>query len=163
MPIPSRGLKKEYDIVLHSEDEGMPQTFRVVRCDNPRRNLPKNISHTAIKPVCEIKIDVSKLAIERTKRRFSISRSKDKQWAETREARFDLWILIGAADLRFEVKPRGEEDSLISLEHDQIDIAWANPQEKELLRIITAPELMRDVIVKKSFRQSMSLRSPSFN
>ena len=168
IPVPARGSKKEYDLILHSEEERVPQTFQIVSCDNPRKNLPKNINHTSIKRVCEINIDVSKLSVEKRKRRFSISKSvkgKGKeQWAnEAREARFDLWLLIGAADLRFEVKPRGEEDSLVSLEHEEIDVKWANARDRANGRIVEAVAAKADVIVKKSYRQSLSVRSASFN
>jgi molecular chaperone DnaK (HSP70) len=165
--IPSKGLKKEYDIMLHADEENVQQVFQIVSCDNPRKNLPRNINHKAIKPVCELKIDLSKLAIEKRRRKFSIGKAvkgkgREDLSSETREAKFDLWLLVGAADLRFEVKPRGEEDSLVSLEHDQIDIAWANPQDKENRSSGQGEAARSDVIVKKSFRQSLGVRTPSF-
>ena len=105
-------------------------------------------------------MDVSKLPGEQRKSKLSFTGSKDKQSAETREARFDLWILVGAADLRFELKPRGVEDALISSEHDQIDIAWADPQEKtgEKSQAYETSEVKSDFIVKKGYRQMLNLR-----
>jgi hypothetical protein len=157
VPVPSKGIKKTYDIFLNSEDEALPQTFQIVSCDNPRKNLPRNVSHAAVKSVCDIKIDISKLAVER-KRSRTLSLSKPSQQTgptsptETAKvASFDLWVLIGAADLRFEVKPKGEGDMLASLEHDQIDIAWANSKDTQAKKVLSAEDgaANREFIIKK--------------
>ena len=144
VPVLAKGMKKEYDLILNDEDEDIPRSFQVVSCDHPRRNLPKNINHNAVKAVCEVKIDLKKLSIVNQKS-FHFNKSRSKTW---REARFDLYIIIGAADLRFEVKPRGEEDSLISLEHDQIDVVWAQDDGGPMSRSST--RISTDIIVKRS-------------
>ena len=46
-----------------------------------------------------------------------------------RIVKFDLLILIGAADLRFQVHPRGETDTLASREHEEIDVVWMKEEE----------------------------------
>jgi hypothetical protein len=174
VPVPSKGTKREYDIVLNEDSEKVPRAFQIVSCDQDRDRLPPNISHTAVKPVCELKIDLTKLKVVSGRKNAGIgigagnrtagggvgkladlfnalTRNKKVDKASTeetatptsptvspptppstttsatgpKETSFDLFMLIGAADLRFEVKPRGEADTLASSEHDQIDVAWA--------------------------------------
>ena len=175
MPIPSKGIKREYNIVLdetaeHGEE---PRSFQVVSTDHPRDRLPPNISHSAVKPVCEITIDLAKLKItSRQQRSLSggivglsnklLTKAPLKKRANpiagagagaatgSKETSFDLFLLIGAADLRFEIKPRGEPDILASSEHDQIDVVWAE-DDSAMARTSTAVSRRTDdLILKKS-------------
>ena len=57
-----------------------------------------------------------------------------------RIVKFDLLILIGAADLRFQVHPRGETDTLASREHEEIDVVWMKRKKPRTLRFRRAKE-----------------------
>lgn len=121
--------------MLNEKDEKVPRAFQIVTSDHPRDRLPSNISHSAVKPVCDLSVDLTKLNIVDRQSKGGGgflglgSRSKAPvKGTGSKETSFDLFLLIGAADLRFEVKPRGEEDTLASSEHDQIDVVWAGDE-----------------------------------
>ncbi|KIW21216.1 hypothetical protein PV08_01796 [Exophiala spinifera] len=200
VPIPSKGIKREYDIVLNDNASKMlPRSFQIVTTSHPRDRLPPNISHSAVKPVCDITIDLTKLKIttkqqhstsgfgaralsNRLKRLRTNSNSAPPAAAaaggggagavppppssppppppppaiasssssSSKETSFDLFLLIGASDLRFEIKPRGEPDILASSEHDQIDVVWAQ-DDNTITRTSTAASTRTDdMLLKRS-------------
>ncbi|KAK6385009.1 hypothetical protein LTS17_002572 [Exophiala oligosperma] len=189
IPIPSKGIKREYDIVLNENAEKLPRSFQIVTTDHPRDRLPPNVSHSAVKPVCEITIDLTKLKVTnkpQSTSTFGVLSNKIKASTPlikrsisnatsgpappissalgtsgggsgtaaatttptTKETSFDLFLLVGASDLRFEIKPRGEPDILASSEHDQIDVVWA--QDDTLTRTSTATSRTDDLLLKRS-------------
>lgn len=124
--VPSTGMSKTYEWALaegDDEDQEKTWTCHIVCCEYPRAHLPTNISHKHVKSVCKLEVDLEKLSYQIRRR------SLLKRETAYRIVKFDLLILIGAADLRFQVHPRGESDTLASREHEEIDVVWMREEE----------------------------------
>jgi hypothetical protein len=124
--VPSTGMSKTYEWALtdgDDEDQEETWTCHIVSCEHPRAHLPLNISHKEVKSVCKLEVDLEKLSYQIRRR------SLLKKETAYRVVKFDLLILIGAADLRFQVHPRGESDTLASREHEEIDVVWMKDEE----------------------------------
>ena len=123
--VPSTGMRRTYEWTMtdeDDEDQTSAWSCHIVSCDYPRQHLPPNISHRDVKSVCQINVDLDKLPYM-TRRRNPLK--KDTY----RLRMFDLLVIIGAADLRFQVHPRGEGDILASDEHEEIDVLWMKDEE----------------------------------
>ena len=142
---PSSGMRKKYKWALTNNeadnetengddnDTTEPWTCQIVSCENPREYLPSNTSHKAVRSVCNLKVDLHKLAYTNKRKRRSLLRKE----AEYKVFKFDLLVIIGAADLRFQVHPHGETDTLASTEHEEIEVVWS--KEGEAAKAVLPP------------------------
>lgn len=101
--------------------EHLPWAAEIVMSTLPIDQLPKSMNKAGAQRVCKVE---SKLPVT--------MKRKNRHWynggPQYLRAEFDMQVLIGPADLKFQTLSKG---GVISKDHEGIDVQWAASGERE--------------------------------
>ena len=132
-----KGISEAYRLKINLGQETVPWKTHVVMCGLPSEQLPKSTKHSSVKSVCHIESvlnpDDMKLKnrhwygyrLRFTETRLNPSRYNFKP--RYNRADFNLKVMLGSADLKFQLWSKGER---LSKDHEDIGVMWYTPTEK---------------------------------
>lgn len=98
--------------------EGEPWKTKVVTSSMPRGQLPHSLNQDGAKRLCEVESALKDKGLE--------MKLKNRHWYNRGEkylrARFDVKVILGAADLKFALQTKDKK--VLSNNHDPIEVKW---------------------------------------
>lgn len=110
------GIRHHYHMKLNPGSEGMPWRTQIVRSSLPPKDLPPSMHRDGWRAVCQVEAGLNTRDMKLKNRHWY--NCKPKYWL----ADFDVKVIVGSADLRFEMSGK---DGVISKTHEQIAVQWA--------------------------------------
>ena len=130
--ISSKGVMKPFLIKIKPGQEDKPWRNQIIMSSNPRERLPSNLQQDGAKRICAIESVLKDRGVE--------MKLKNRHWYNSREQylrlKFDVKVILGAADLRFQLQTKDKK--VISTDHEAIQVKWevpsqASPDERDAL------------------------------
>ncbi|KAH0173608.1 hypothetical protein KCU67_g1193, partial [Aureobasidium melanogenum] len=116
-----KGISEPYRMKINVGQETVPWRTQVVMCSLPAAQLPKSIKHHSVKSVCHIESVLDPLDMKLKNRHWYNIKPRYKR------AQFVLKVLLGSADMRFQLWGNGQR---LSKDHEEIGVMWYAPTEK---------------------------------
>lgn len=117
----SDGISKPYRMKLRPGDEHNAWKSHVVISTNPRERLPRSMKQDGAKRLCEFESVLDGVDLK----------LKNRHWYNFGEkylrAQFDVKVVLGAADLKFQLWSKGGR--VCSKDHETIEVKWDPPVE----------------------------------
>lgn len=130
----SEGVKQHYSLKVSPGKENLPWVTQIVMSTLPVAELPSSLNKPGANRLCKVE---SRLPQE--------MRLKNRHWYsgghQYRKAEFDVQVLIGPADLKFQTLGN---DGVLSQSHDNIEVEWFSPSDTKTMRRPTVFELGTD-------------------
>lgn len=125
------GITQHYSLKVPPEGQHQPWTTQVVMSTLPADILPSSLNKSGAQRLCTVK--------SRLPQNMKLKNDKWYQRADSYyKAEFDVRVLIGAADLRFQTL---DQSGLLSQDHASIDIDWQASQKSVSTNRPDVPEL----------------------
>jgi hypothetical protein len=109
------GIKHRYKLKLDPVKVDRPWRARVLMSTLPVSELPRSLKKEGSHSVCSVESVLSHRDMKK----------KNRHWynfgPKYYRAEFDVRVIIGAADLKFEMVGK---DGVVSMPHDQIEVQW---------------------------------------
>ena len=136
--ISSNGILKPFAMKVNPGDEGTFWRTSIVMSDVDREKLPSNISQSGVTRLCSIAAVLKDQGVD--------MKLKNRRWYNRGEkylrANFDIKVILGAADLKFQLVTKNER--VFSEKHDPIEVKWEPPREVNDRDKIYQEDLYRD-------------------
>ena len=120
--VPSTGITKPYLLKIKPGSEQNPWKTNIVISAEPRDRLPTSLDQDRAKVLCSVESVLKDKGVD--------MKLKNRHWYSRGEkyirARFEVKIILGAADLKFQLESRDRK--VLSNGHDAIQIRWDPPQ-----------------------------------
>lgn len=111
-----QGVKQHYSLKVQPGQEHLPWNTQVVMSTLPAHLLPKSLNKSGAQHVCKV---VSSLPQD--------MKRKNRHWynagPQYLRTEFDMQVLIGPADLKFQILSK---DGIISRDHAAINVEWSS-------------------------------------
>src|SRR5436190_4922852 len=108
-------------VKLNPGDGRKSWNAQIVMSTLPAHQLPRSMTRGGAKLVCAVESVLGDVELK----------LKNRHWYNTGEmylrAKFDVKVILGAADLKFQLWSKGGR--IISKDHDTISVKWDPPQE----------------------------------
>ncbi len=102
-------------------DESKSWKIQVVMSTVPSEHLPRSMKHDGAKTLCDVESVLNDVDMK----------LKNRHWYNRGEkyvrAEFDVKVILGAADLKFQLWSKGGK--VCSRDHDAIEIKWDPPRD----------------------------------
>ena len=130
--VSSKGVMKPFLIKIKPGQEDKPWRNQIIMSNNPRDKLPSNLRQDGAKRLCAIESVLKDKDVE--------MKLKNRHWYSQREKylrfKFDVKVILGAADLKFQLQTKDKK--VISSDHETITVKWeapsqASPEERDAL------------------------------
>ncbi|KAL2855677.1 hypothetical protein BJX68DRAFT_264031 [Aspergillus pseudodeflectus] len=116
IPVPHTGITKDFQLKMKPGEEHFPWKVHIVMSPNAVEQLPQSMARQGAQHVCSL--DISTDNVER--------KLKNKHWYSMRpkywRATFDVRVVVGAADLTFQLWSRDQR--IRSSNHEPIKVQW---------------------------------------
>jgi hypothetical protein len=110
------GVKHHYKLKIDPAKINSPWKTRMVMSTLPVAELPRSLKKEGAKSVCAVESVLSHRDMKK----------KNRHWynlgPEYYRAEFDMKVIIGAADLKFEMLGK---DGVVSKPHNEVQVQWA--------------------------------------
>ena len=120
--VPASGITKPYLLKIKPGNEQIPWKTNIIISAEPREQLPTSIDRDRARVLCSVESTLKDNGVN--------MKLKNRHWYSKGEkyfrARFEVKIIMGAADLKFQLQSRDQK--VLSNEHDAIQIEWEPPQ-----------------------------------
>ena len=120
--IPTTGITKPYLLKIKPGNEQNPWKTNIIVSAEPRERLPTSLDQDRAKVLCSVESILKDKGVD--------MKLKNRHWYNKGErylrARFEVKIILGAADLKFQLQSRDRK--VLNKEHDAIQIRWHPPQ-----------------------------------
>ena len=117
--ISSDGISKPYFLKITPGNESKLCKTQIVMSAVPREQLPHSMRHDGAKLLCNVESVLKGLDMK----------LKNRHWYSRGEkylrAIFDIKVILGAADLKFQLQSKGGE--ILSRNHEAIQVKWIRP------------------------------------
>ena len=104
------------------KENGVWQTH-VVMSQVPREQLPSSLSQDGASRLCDIESVLKDRGVD--------MKLKNRHWYNRKRsylrAKFDVKVILGAADLKFQLQTK--DNTVISKDHDPIQVRWELPKD----------------------------------
>ena len=114
----AEGIKHRYRLKLDLGDERVPWKTQIVMSSLPANQLPKSMKREGAKPVCIVESVLGNTDMK----------LKNRHWynfaPQYQRADFDVKVIVGAADLKFQLWGK---DGRMSKDHEEIEVQWNSP------------------------------------
>ena len=121
--ISSDGVIRPFMMKFKSGDEKKMWKTQIIMSNNPREKLPLNVGQDGAKRLCEVESTLEDKGVD--------TKLKNRHWYNSKERylrlKFDVKVILGAADLKFQLQTK--EKKVISHEHEAIQVKWEAPRE----------------------------------
>ena len=121
--VPTTGISKPYWLKVKPGNEGNPWRTNIIMSTEPRERLPTNLGQDGAKIVCGVESVLKDKGID--------MKLKNRHWYNKGEkyfrVRFDVKVILGAADLKFQLESKDKK--VLSTDHDTIQVRWDPPQQ----------------------------------
>ncbi len=111
------GIKHDYKLKLQPTEIDKPWKTQIVMSTLPVDQLPKSLQGPGAKHVCAVESVLSSDDMKEKNRHWYNSGPK---WYR---AQFAMQVIIGAADLKFQIVGK---DGVVSKSHNEVAVQWAN-------------------------------------
>lgn len=109
------GIKHHYKLKLDPIRVNLPWKTRMLMSTLPASELPRSLKKEGSNSVCSVESVLSHQDVKK----------KNRHWynlgPEYYRAEFDMRVIVGAADLKFEMLGK---DGVVSRPHDQVEVQW---------------------------------------
>ena len=120
--LPASGISKPYCLKIAPGHERDPWKTNIIMSTLPRNQLPGSLNQEGVQVLCEVESNLRDSAVER--------KLKNRHWWNYREkylrVQFDVNVIIGAADLQFQLQSRDKR--VLSVGHSAIRVDWEAPE-----------------------------------
>ncbi|KAL4870409.1 hypothetical protein BDV12DRAFT_207712 [Aspergillus spectabilis] len=114
--IPHTGISKDFQLKIKPGEEHLPWKVHIVMSLNPPDKIPQSMRGRGVQHVCSL--DISTDNVDR--------KLKNRRWYSMRpqywRATFDVRVIVGAADLSFQLWSKDER--IRSRQHEPIKVQW---------------------------------------
>ncbi|KAL3442444.1 hypothetical protein BJX65DRAFT_286814 [Aspergillus insuetus] len=114
-PVPHTGISKDFQLKMKPGEEHFPWKVLIVMSTEPPHALPRSMKNKDVQRVCSL--DISTDHVDR--------KLKNRRWYKMRpqywRATFDVRVVVGAADLTFQL---WSKDERIQTSHEPIKVQW---------------------------------------
>ncbi|KIW12405.1 hypothetical protein PV08_09682 [Exophiala spinifera] len=129
-----KGVSNRYRLKINLGRESIPWRTQIVMSSLPSNQLPRSMkSNVGVKTVCLVETVMDKRDLK----------LKNRHWynfgPQYYRAEFDVKILVGSADLKFQIW--GEGGRRLSKEHDEIEVSWSAPNSPVLQNPTSGEEI----------------------
>ena len=136
--ISTDGILKPYILkVPRGKEDSLWQTH-VVMSDLPRNQLPTNLSQDGAKRLCDVESVLKDRGVE--------MKMKNRHWYNRGEkyvrARFDIKVILGSADLKFQLQTK--DMTVLSRDHDAIQVKWEVPKQSSTNNVVRTSAMYRE-------------------
>lgn len=119
--VSAKGISEPYMIKIPPEKVKEKWQTRVVMSALPSDRLPTNIGQDGVKRICTVESALCENVVDQ--------KLKNRHWYNRGEKfirlKFNIKVILGAADLRFQMLSRAGQ--ILSGEHDPIQVKWETP------------------------------------
>ncbi|KAJ5084562.1 hypothetical protein NUU61_009141 [Penicillium alfredii] len=122
-PVPSTGVSKAFQIRMEKGQQNEPFKVQFVMSTLARSELPESLNQYGVHPLCSL--DIFTDGVERKLKNRHWYNFKPAFW----RANFDVNVVVGAADLRFELW--SNETKIRTSGHDPVNVKWEPAGEQE--------------------------------
>ncbi|KAI9367444.1 hypothetical protein BJX61DRAFT_551448 [Aspergillus egyptiacus] len=120
-PVPHTGISKDFQRKMDPGQEHLPWTVQIVMSTNPPDQLPQSMSAQGVQRVCSL--DIRTDEVDRKLKNRHWYNARPRYW----RAIFDVRVVVGAADLSFQLWSRDRR--IRSTEHEPIKVQWMPAEE----------------------------------
>ena len=124
------GINKHYSMKIQPGQEHLPWSAEIVMSTLPIDQLPTSMNKAGAQRVCKVESGLP-----------HDMKLKNRHWYSPGQqylrAEFDMQVLVGAADLKFQTLSRG---GVISKDHKSIEVQWASSAERDNHRVVAELE-----------------------
>ena len=124
--VSSDGILKPYRIKIKPGMERNRWTTIIVMSSNEREKLPTNLSQDGAKRLCMVESSLKDKAVD--------TKIKNRHWYNLREkyleARVNIQVVLGPADLKFQLQSKDRE--ILSNSHDAIQVKWDTAEQPNI-------------------------------
>jgi len=131
----SEGVKTHYRLKRDPGSEKEAVKTEIVMSTLPAESLPRSMQQEGAKHVCKVEATLTDQDMKLKNRHWYNSGPKHYR------AEFDLQVLVGAADLKFQIK---NKDGVISQKHEDIPVKWISAAGQAEARSQTATAVEDD-------------------
>ncbi|KAL4914331.1 hypothetical protein BDW62DRAFT_145246 [Aspergillus aurantiobrunneus] len=114
--VPHTGISKDFQLKMKPGEEHLPWKVHIVMSTNPPYSLPRSMAGRGVQHVCSLDIITEDVDRKLKNRRWY--RMRPRYWRAT----FDVRVVVGAADLKFQLWSR--EQRIRSGQHEPIQVQW---------------------------------------
>ena len=118
----SQGILKPFVMKIKPGHEGNMWRTHIVMSTVESKSLPSNLSHEGVTQLCDVTSILKDQGVE--------MKLKNRHWYNRKEkylrAKFDVKVILGAADLKFQLLTKDRK--VISRDHDAIQVRWEPPK-----------------------------------
>ena len=111
------GIKHHYKLKLDPAKVNAPWKTRMVMSNFPASELPRSLKKEGARSICAVESVLSYRDMKR----------KNRHWYNLGpvyyRAEFDMRVIVGAADLKFEMLGM---DGVVSKPHNEVEVQWTN-------------------------------------
>ncbi|KAJ5573622.1 uncharacterized protein N7459_008049 [Penicillium hispanicum] len=122
-PVPSAGISKGFQIRMEQGQQNEPFKVRFVMSTLPSSELPESLNQYSVHPVCNL--DIFTEGVDR--------KLKNRHWYNLKpafwRANFDVNVVVGPADLKFELW--SHETRIRTSGHEPIHVKWEPAGEEQ--------------------------------
>ena len=119
--VPIDGFSKPYWLGVKPGDEGKPWKTKIIMSTEPPERLPTCLDQDGAKVICGIESVLKDKGVDmKMKNRHFFNRGE-----KFLRIRFDVKVILGAADIRFQL--RSKNGVVLSSDHDAIQVKWDPP------------------------------------
>ncbi|KAF2223070.1 hypothetical protein BDZ85DRAFT_121257 [Elsinoe ampelina] len=116
----AEGIKRPYNATITHGAQHAPRRAQIVMSSLPAHQLPRALSRTGWTDVATVVYQLTDNDLKLKNRQ--LWKVKKKYW----RANFDFVVLLGPADLRFQIRGR---DGVISSDHERMGVEFVDPGE----------------------------------
>lgn len=119
--VSTSGVTKPYKMKIRPGDESKTWKTQVVMSLAPSEQLPRSMKQDGAKLLCDVESVLNDVEMK----------LKNRHWYNRGDrylqANFDVKVILGAADLKFQLWSKGGR--ICSRDHDTIDVKWDPPRD----------------------------------
>ncbi|OQV00389.1 hypothetical protein CLAIMM_05890 [Cladophialophora immunda] len=110
------GIKQRYSMKIQPGSEHVPWQSQIVMSSLPPEQLPSSLNNSGAQLVCKVESQLPQDMKRKNRHWYNVG-------PEYLRADFDMQVLIGPADLKFQTLGR---DGVMSRGHESIDVEWVS-------------------------------------
>ena len=120
--VPIDGFTKPYCLKLKPGEEDKPWKTNIIMSTEPSERLPTCLDQDGAKIICGIESVLKDKGVDmKMKNRHFFNRGE-----KFLRVRFDVKVILGAADIRFQIQSKN--GVVLSSDHDAIQVRWDPPR-----------------------------------
>ena len=121
--VPIDGFSKPYWLRVKPGEEDKPWKTNIIMSTEPPERLPTCLDQDGAKIICGIESVLKDKGVDmKMKNRHFFSRGE-----KFLRVRFDVKVILGAADIRFQLQSKN--GVVLSSDHDAIQVKWDPPRQ----------------------------------